>query len=264
MTQPNRPKVPLNIETNILVKSGRRCALCFGLLGDSSIKLGQIAHVDKNPENNKENNLAFLCLVHHSQYDSKTSQSKGYTQSELKSYREKLYQAIEKGFLPQNQNDLTVKQPNEIIEHDKIIFQNAEKLLSESELKAFLEQLLNDHSCTTLEFRCINRFITHFDTMTNFFIYENLNSLREELITLLNTLTNFIALKFFIYPKGQTGENKRLCLQPNLNIDREGCPGDEDIFVKYEKLVNELDDYCYKILEKYKEYRLQIKKQLII
>ena len=90
MTQPERASIPPNIETNILVKSGRRCALCFGLEGDGRIKPGQIAHLDKKRENNKENNLAFLCLIHHDQYDGKTSQSKGFTQSETKRYREKL------------------------------------------------------------------------------------------------------------------------------------------------------------------------------
>jgi hypothetical protein len=41
-----------------------------------SEKLGQIAHLDKDPSNAAEDNLAFMCLTHHALYDSKTSQHK--------------------------------------------------------------------------------------------------------------------------------------------------------------------------------------------
>lgn len=79
-------------ETAIVTKSRRRCAICFGLHGDRSKKRGQIAHLDRNRTNNVEDNLAFLCLDHHDEYDSKTSQSKGLTEQEVKVYRGQLYQ----------------------------------------------------------------------------------------------------------------------------------------------------------------------------
>ncbi len=41
--------------------------------------------------------MAFLCLQHHSLYDSVTSQHKGYTIDEAKRARNALYEAIEKG-----------------------------------------------------------------------------------------------------------------------------------------------------------------------
>jgi hypothetical protein len=82
-----RPKVPKPAETSVLLASGRRCALCFGLYGDASVKPGQIAHLDRNPHNNAPDNLAFLCLPHHDQYDSKSRQSKGLTPDEVKAYR---------------------------------------------------------------------------------------------------------------------------------------------------------------------------------
>lgn len=86
-----RTTTPKNIETEVLLQSGRRCCLCFGIEKDFLPKKGQIAHLDRNPANNALENLAFLCLQHHDEYDSRPSQSKGLTISELKAYRDRLY-----------------------------------------------------------------------------------------------------------------------------------------------------------------------------
>ena len=47
--------------TKMLVASRRRCALCYGLDGDTTEKAGQIAHVDRDAENTAEENAAWLC-----------------------------------------------------------------------------------------------------------------------------------------------------------------------------------------------------------
>src|SRR3989304_5090797 len=86
-----RPKLPGPVEASVLLNSKRRCCLCVYLSSDSSQKRGQIAHLDGNPDNNDEDNLAFLCLLHHDEYDSRTSVSKGLTIAEVKRYRQKLY-----------------------------------------------------------------------------------------------------------------------------------------------------------------------------
>ena len=90
----SRSKLPIDVQTPVLTKSGRRCAWCFGLRGDDAEKQGQIAHIDQNRGNNVEDNLVFLCLDHHDKYDSKTSQSKGLTEGELRVYRVRLYAAV--------------------------------------------------------------------------------------------------------------------------------------------------------------------------
>lgn len=54
------------------------------------MKQGQIAHIDHNPANRKYQNLVFLCLPHHDQYDSTTSQSKNFTAGEVRKYRTEL------------------------------------------------------------------------------------------------------------------------------------------------------------------------------
>lgn len=86
----SRQKIPQQTETKILLNSRRRCCICFGLERDNRIKQGQIAHLDKNPNNNQLENLAFLCLPHHDMFDSRTSQSKGLTKAEVIEFRSEL------------------------------------------------------------------------------------------------------------------------------------------------------------------------------
>lgn len=89
-----RRALPVDTETEVLVRSRRRCALCYGVDRNFDEQLGQIAHIDKNRANNSLDNLAWLCLKHHSLYDSTTSQHKNYRPKEVKAYRKKLYDAI--------------------------------------------------------------------------------------------------------------------------------------------------------------------------
>lgn len=89
-----RKKIRPDVETQLLVECGRRCCLCFGFSGDLSIKQGQIAHLDHDPAHSQLDNLAFLCLLHHDQYDSSTSQSKGITIKEVKHYRNLLSNVV--------------------------------------------------------------------------------------------------------------------------------------------------------------------------
>jgi hypothetical protein len=89
-----RKTVDPKTETEVLTKSARRCCLCVGMNGDWQQKQGQIAHIDHDPSNASEDNLVFLCLPHHDQYDSKTSQSKGITEGEVRKYRQELYGAL--------------------------------------------------------------------------------------------------------------------------------------------------------------------------
>src|SRR3982750_4247940 len=90
----SRPHLPDSVETQVLTLSRRRCCICFGLEGDFSRKKDQIAHLDHDPTNNDLENLAFLCLDHHDEYDSRTSQAKGLRERETKVYRESLYEGV--------------------------------------------------------------------------------------------------------------------------------------------------------------------------
>ncbi len=94
-----RPPIPLPTERAVLIKSRRRCCLCFWLKGIDEVQRGQIAHLDHDRTNNNEDNLCFLCTKeHHDDYDSKRSQSKGLQKGEVKYYRDELYKEMELRF----------------------------------------------------------------------------------------------------------------------------------------------------------------------
>jgi hypothetical protein len=93
-----RKPINPNAQAIVLTHSRRRCCICFGLNRNTLLVQGQIAHLDQNPENNSEDNLAFLCFDHHDQFDSRTRQSKNFTIEEVKHYRQELHQAIKIAF----------------------------------------------------------------------------------------------------------------------------------------------------------------------
>ena len=85
-----RTKIPPEILADVLATCRRRCCTCYALHQDDKEKKGQIAHLDHDPSNHDLDNLAFLCLAHHDDYDSQTSQSKGLSINEVKRYRTEL------------------------------------------------------------------------------------------------------------------------------------------------------------------------------
>jgi len=89
-----RARTPKATETDLLCASRRRCALCFGLNGDHAPKSGQIAHIDRDASNPSFDNLAWLCLNHHDEYDTRRSQSKGFTPEELRQYRDETHSFV--------------------------------------------------------------------------------------------------------------------------------------------------------------------------
>lgn len=86
-------------ERDVLVASRRRCCLCFFLDSRDEVRRGQIAHLNRNPQDSRFDNLVFLCLAHHDEYDTRTSQSKALLVEEVREYRNRLY-AINPNFKP--------------------------------------------------------------------------------------------------------------------------------------------------------------------
>jgi hypothetical protein len=78
-------------EKDVLTASRRRCCLCVFLNKCDEVCRGQIAHLNRNPNDSRFENLVFLCLAHHDEYDGRTSQSKGFVTDEVREYRDRLY-----------------------------------------------------------------------------------------------------------------------------------------------------------------------------
>jgi hypothetical protein len=96
-------------QANVLLKSRRRCCLCFWLKGEDEVKKGQLAHLDGDNKNAAEDNLAFLCLEHHDEYDSTPRLSKGLRQREVTRLRDELYKEMEYRFRNVISGPLTIR-----------------------------------------------------------------------------------------------------------------------------------------------------------
>jgi hypothetical protein len=89
-----RKPIPEETQRNVVLKSRRRCCLCFWLTGKGEVQKGQIAHLDGNNENASEDNLVFLCFDHHDEYDGTPRLAKGLRPGEVKHWRTELYKEM--------------------------------------------------------------------------------------------------------------------------------------------------------------------------
>lgn len=111
-----RANFSLEVEARVLLACRRRCAFCFGVDGDASLKKGQLAHIDRDRANNVESNAAFLCLAHHDEYDLRPSQSKRLTKGELIRYRKSLSTHLKKAQLwTDTRLPSTIKRQKEVL-----------------------------------------------------------------------------------------------------------------------------------------------------
>ena len=90
----SRKAIPLDIENEVLLLCRRRCCICSSLNRNLEIVQGQIAHLNHDAANSVLDNLVYLCLPHHDQYDSRTSQSKGLKESEVRHFRAELHRIV--------------------------------------------------------------------------------------------------------------------------------------------------------------------------
>lgn len=91
-----RRAIPNDVEKDVLVASLRRCCLCYFVSGIKNDRMGQIAHLSQDASDTSFDDLVFLCLEHHAEFDSRSRQSKGYTKAEVKHHRDELYKELER------------------------------------------------------------------------------------------------------------------------------------------------------------------------
>ena len=98
MSSGTRKRIDPTDEASLLMACRRRCCLCAHYKSDFSRKKGQIAHIDSDRTNAAIANLAFLCFECHDEFDSRSSQSKNFTQKELRLCKQQLesYYAVDK------------------------------------------------------------------------------------------------------------------------------------------------------------------------
>jgi hypothetical protein len=92
-SSPRKPATKV-VEADVVLRCRRRCCLCFFLDGVKERRRGQIAHLNRNRSDTRFDNLVFLCMDHHDEYDSRPSQSKGLIEAEVRQYRDQLYASL--------------------------------------------------------------------------------------------------------------------------------------------------------------------------
>jgi hypothetical protein len=88
---PERRPLNRQLAKDVLIACRRRCCLCFFLEDRDEVRKGQIAHLNRRRGDDRFDNLVYLCLEHHDEYDSNTSQVKRLSPQEVKEYRNRLY-----------------------------------------------------------------------------------------------------------------------------------------------------------------------------
>ena len=144
-----------------------------------------------------------------------------------------------------------------------IIFQKANEIMSSEFLSNFLYKLGNDHSYHMEDTQKIESYCQFLAGDDNQFLNTELEPVIQDFLKTSLKIFEFTAYKFHIFPSRQTGGNPRLCLAPNLNIDREG-DGSLEQMKKYDRLTTELESLIDELREKYRIVRSVIKSTLII
>jgi hypothetical protein len=86
-------------ERAVLVKSRRRCCVCYVLDRKDNVCDGKIVQLDYDLQNTREDNLVWLCLRHYEEYrgavEAPAPKSQSLSEGEIKAYRQSLYDHIE-------------------------------------------------------------------------------------------------------------------------------------------------------------------------
>ena len=145
-------------------------------------------------------------MDHHDEYDSRTSQAKGITEAELRHYKTRLIAAIEGGEHTKwdKSRDNSKDKATAIRGHDERLFREADRLMPESHLRQFLDRLRDDHSYMLSAVSAIDRFRAFFVETGNQFIDEKISSSVSILLSHVDGLLGFLAIRFFCLPKQPT------------------------------------------------------------
>jgi hypothetical protein len=153
------------------------------------------------------------------------------------------------------------------LSHDIKIFKASDAIMDEPQFNEFLDSLDNNHMATRDQFSKAEEFRRFFDLISSKYLSEYLARLALGLRASLVKLSRFTTLNFFIYPESQAGPNYRLYLNPDL-IHAGVIPKTPEEIAEdreeYKKLSTELENIIDDVKLAYMNYRLEIKKILLL
>jgi hypothetical protein len=248
-------------EQAVLRTSARWCALCFCLNGDSEAKKGQLAHIDRRRSNTDSDNLAYLCLDHHDQYDTRSHASRGFSPRELRRCKHELEAAVAAGIHRWKPSSTGF---GPVVDHDKRMFATSDRIMSERPLADMLAGLRDDHSYHERQLGILVEFCRHFALSGHQFADERIASRLRPLIQALTRLKRFLELNFPVFPENQSCDsNTRYCLHPDMNVDR-GFPVSPHDRVLYRTYARRLERLVEGAWSNYRRYRQAVKVELLV
>lgn len=116
---------------------------------DYTVKKGQIAHLDHDSSNSVYENLAWMCLPHHDEYDCKSCQTKNYSEYEVKKYRQALYEEVHRRRASADigESGEKAKLKRQFIEENIALFFFAASAMYEPRLRGVLLNEIRDPDC---------------------------------------------------------------------------------------------------------------------
>lgn len=140
--------------------------------------------------------------------------------------------------------------------HDREIFYEADLMLDEATLNAFLYQLSTNHLYSTADGgSAMWNFFHHFELESNRFISDELNDELDKVRAAVHQLMTFLTLNCF---HRRYDNSKYLFLRPEWNEDRDG-DGGQNQQQKYRKVTEEMELLITAVRNSYRTYRKAVK-----
>jgi predicted nucleotide-binding protein len=140
-------KLPTQDVDDVLIKSRRRCALCYAS-GDATLKSGNIAHIEPLRAHRDEtaDNLIFLCTKH--LRETHERKPKAPTAMQLRAWRARLYEAISK-----KDHTRRTSRPKAIIAHgrDRAVTREIADFLTDRDVEPIILTDRRDSGISMLE-----------------------------------------------------------------------------------------------------------------
>ena len=146
-------------------------------------------------------------------------------------------------------------------DHDTMIFQISQDILTEKKFTNFFELLLSDHSFRTADSSKLYKYAEYHLSPENCYQEKGLQLSAAEMASAVNVLLRWMSHNFYVFPEIQTSENTKLCMHPHWNDNRTPNVTIEDK-KKYMESVDKLSKLSNDVISSYRSYQRLMKYKL--
>ena len=145
--------------------------------------------------------------------------------------------------------------------HDVEVFESLNAIIDEPYIDSLFDYMHTSDAIMWDDYQNLRKFAVYAMETRNQFIAEDVKLKADSFSSSLNELLSFVNSEFDEYPYGQAKTNFRMCLAPQLNCDRAGSWEDGP---KYDALVRQMMEITSTVKVSYTDWRLEVKKQLLV